>query len=240
MSLILTDIKTYFRQFPAPLAISFSINRMVARVLDKDAATTYSQFGEDRVLPFFLDPKRNGFYVDVGANHPVKCSNTFWLYKIGWRGVTVEPNEILSKLHQKIRPLDTQVAALVSDSDLEVEYVQFENHLFSSASADHIKQWKDVNNVTRKQKIKPRRLTDVLDECHSPQSFDLLCVDVEGFDLPVLRSLDWVKYHPRMLVIEMSDYVPGQPHTTLEFLTSKNFSLKAFDGFNGFFINASA
>ena len=240
MSLLLADIKTYFRQFPTALAISYSINRTIARVFDKDAATTYSQFGEDRVLPFFLNPERNGFYVDVGANHPVKCSNTFWLYKLGWRGITVEPNEMLSKLHQKIRPLDTQVAALVSDSGAEVEFVQFENHLFSSASADHVNQWKDANNIVRRQKIKPRHLTGILDECRSPQNFDLLCVDVEGFDLPVLRSLDWSKYHPKMLVIEMSDYLPGQPHATVQFLAAKNFSLKAFDGFNGFFINVSA
>lgn len=240
MSLLLTDIKTYFRQFPTALAISYSISRLAARVFDRDVATTYSQFGEDRVLPFFLDPKRSGFFVDVGANHPVKNSNTFWLYKFGWKGITVEPNEMLFRLHQKIRPRDAQVSALISDSDTEVEFVEFKNHLFSSASVEHVKKWEDVNNVTRRQKIRPRRLTDVLDECHCPQNFDLLCIDVEGFDLPVLRSLDWSRYHPRMLVIEMSDYVPGQPHATLDFLAAKNFSLKAFDGFNGFLMSGTA
>jgi FkbM family methyltransferase len=238
MSALLDDIKIYFRQFPFGEAFCYSAARTAARIFDRAAMPTYSQFGEDRILPLFLSDKKSGFYVDVGANHPTKLSNTFWLYKRGWSGVTIEPNASLSKLHHKVRPRDIQIQSLVSDTTSEVEFVEFENGLFSSASQDHAKKWEGSNRIIARRAMIPRTLTSILDEYHSPLNIDLLCVDVEGWDISVLRSLDWVKYHPTVVVVEMSDFVPMISHPTLEFLMTKGFSLKAFDGFNGFFKKA--
>lgn len=235
MSLLLTDIKIYFRQFRPGLAVAHAISRTVARIFDGDSATSYSQFGEDRVLPLFLDSKRSGFYVEVGANHPTKGSNTFWLYKRGWTGITIEPNPTLSALHRKVRPRDVQVRELVSDSEAELEFIEFENHLYSSASPEHVAKWEDSNVVVSRRKLKPLPLTRILDARSCPTHFDLLCVDAEGADLPVLRSLDWSKYHPGTVIVEMSDYLPGGAHPILAFMESNHYALKAFDGFNGYF-----
>jgi FkbM family methyltransferase len=235
MSLLLDDLKTYFRQFPMRLAMGYSLARIAARVGDGTSAMTYSQFGEDRLLPLFLDSKRSGFYVDVGANHPTKCSNTFWLYKRGWTGITVEPNPALSKLHRQVRPRDIQVRELVSDSETDLEFVEFANPLFSSASQEHVETWKDASAIVSRRQVKPQSLTKILEGQACPASFDLLCIDAEGSDLSVLRSLDWSKYHPGIVVVEMADFIPNGRHPILTFMEAHDYTLKAFDGYNGYF-----
>ena len=50
----------------------------------------YSQFGEDVILRTFIKNKKTGFYVDVGCWHPKRFSNTYWLYKRGWRGINID------------------------------------------------------------------------------------------------------------------------------------------------------
>jgi FkbM family methyltransferase len=233
MSFLLDDVKGYMRQFSPPRAVGYSLARLVTRVFDGSAGFTYSQFGEDRVLPLFMPRKRSGFYVDVGANHPTTHSNTFWLYKQGWHGVVVEPNTTLLDLHRRVRPRDIQVQALVSDTNTVVEFVEFRDHTKSTMSENDVKKW-DPATIVRRHSMTPRSLTSILDESRSPQDIDLLCVDVEGVDICVLRSLDWTKYRPRIVVAEMSDFRPGDLHPTLSFLQSQGFSLKAFDGFNGY------
>lgn len=50
----------------------------------------YSQDGEDIMIKK-LFPKSDGFYVDIGAHHPFRFSNSFLFYKMGWTGVCVDP-----------------------------------------------------------------------------------------------------------------------------------------------------
>ena len=51
---------------------------------------SFSQHGEDTFIHEGFGRKKGDFYVDVGAYHPIRLSNTFLLYKNGWRGVTAE------------------------------------------------------------------------------------------------------------------------------------------------------
>ena len=54
---------------------------------------SYSQEGEDMVLRSFFEGQKNykGFFVDVGAHHPYRFSNTLHFYKKGWRGINIDP-----------------------------------------------------------------------------------------------------------------------------------------------------
>ena len=60
--------------------------------IDPHSARSYSQEGEDMILRRFLAGQKDGFYVDVGAHHPVRFSNTYYFYKQGWAGINIEPN----------------------------------------------------------------------------------------------------------------------------------------------------
>jgi hypothetical protein len=51
---------------------------------------SYSQEGEDMVLYRTFETVKEGFYVDVGAHHPDRFSNTYKFYKQGWRGINID------------------------------------------------------------------------------------------------------------------------------------------------------
>lgn len=69
----------------------------------------YSQEGEERILERLFKGKTNGFYVDCGANHPIRYSNTYRLYRKGWRGIVIDALPGTEKIYSRIRPRDIVV-----------------------------------------------------------------------------------------------------------------------------------
>ncbi|HEX3616086.1 MAG TPA: FkbM family methyltransferase [Solirubrobacteraceae bacterium] len=142
--------------------------------------------------------KRDGFYVDVGAFHPFRWSNTCLLYQRGWRGLNIEPDpEALAtfELH-RTRDLNLQIAIANKSGEASFarsgEYagIDGEGYLWSDREAERIK-------------VTMRPLASVLEE-HLPagQGIDLLDVDCEGLDLEVLQSNDWQRFRPTIVLAE--------------------------------------
>jgi len=52
---------------------------------------SYSQYGEDVVLWEYFGGKRDGFFLEAGANHPTTCSQTWLFEQQGWKGILIEP-----------------------------------------------------------------------------------------------------------------------------------------------------
>jgi hypothetical protein len=75
---------------------------------------TFSQFGEDLALLSYFG-NCQGMYIDIGGSHPFTLSNTYLLYRMGWRGLVAEPIRRLHVKHRRFRPRDIQVNAAVSD-----------------------------------------------------------------------------------------------------------------------------
>src|SRR5690554_7725497 len=69
---------------------------------------SYSQEGEDMVLRGFYEDKKNyrGFYIDIGAHHPFRFSNTMYFYKKGWKGINIEADPKALKLFNGFRKRD--------------------------------------------------------------------------------------------------------------------------------------
>ena len=49
-----------------------------------------SHCGEDRILRYLFKKRKNGFYIDVGAFHPMISSNTFIFYENNWKGINID------------------------------------------------------------------------------------------------------------------------------------------------------
>ena len=60
-----------------------------------------------------MPSSRDGFYIDIGAGHPVHSNVSFLFYLRGWRGITVEPNPWLAQLSEAVRPRDRRIESLV-------------------------------------------------------------------------------------------------------------------------------
>lgn len=170
--------------------------------------TSYSQEGEDMVLRSFYEGKKNyrGFFVDIGAHHPYRFSNTLYFYKQGWRGINVEPTPGAIQAFNRFRKRDINLNIGVSSKKDKLTFYcfnepalnGFSKELSTERNADSSKY-----KIIQELPIETYPLAEILDT-HLPkgQNIDFLTIDVEGLDLQVLQSNNWTKYKPEHILVE--------------------------------------
>jgi FkbM family methyltransferase len=162
--------------------------------------TSYAQEGEDLILDRIFEQQAKGVYVDVGAHHPTRFSNTYRLYQRGWRGVNIDATPGSMKLFRLMRPRDTNLEVGVAATAGERDFYCFDEpalNTFDEARAKSLDQYK----VSAVRKVRCAPLSQLLRE-HGIGAFDLLTVDAEGFDFEVLQTLDWDLTRPRVVLTE--------------------------------------
>lgn len=180
------------------------LNRLLMRDSDMQSNLCYGQDGEDLVLDRMLNRQPLGFYVDVGAHHPVRFSNTYMFYKRGWRGLNIDAQPGSMRKFEKIRPRDINIECGVAGSAGRLKYFQFNEPALNTFD-EHEAALKDKPpyQLLDTIEVDVQRL-DILLTHHLPagQQIDFLSVDVEGKDEEVLRSNDWSRYRPRFILAE--------------------------------------
>jgi FkbM family methyltransferase len=165
---------------------------------------SYSQCAEDLIAEQYLlgsdlqDELK--FYVDVGSHHPKRGSNTYRLYKKGWRGILVDMEEDKILSAKLARPRDKVVKAAVSD---KIEKVQIYSPKAFSTNATISK----VNpNLDHSYKLMDTVITESLDmilaKHKCPSKFGFLSVDIEGNDYKALCGLSLDLFTPKLICIE--------------------------------------
>lgn len=192
---------------------------------------SYSQDGEDMILKSFYESRKGykGFFVDVGAHHPIRYSNTWYFYKKGWRGINIEPTPTAITAFQLLRRRDINLNIGVAPQKGTLRFYAFNEPALNTFSAEAAKKASASGryNVIRELDIPVVPLGEVLDT-HLPagQVIDVLTIDVEGFDLDVLKSNDWEKYQPlHILVEEHVDLETIGASPIYRFLKEKGYSL---------------
>lgn len=176
------------------------------------ANRSYSQFGEDRVIDSLL-PEYFGSYVDIGAGHPVRNSNTFLLYRRGWRGTLVEPIESLAAYAKKKRPRDEVLRCVVtgdSHPPKSAQFWEFNPTELSTTDASRASQLQRGGaNLQSTYSCEIRSVGSLL-RAVSPSEPFLLSIDVEGADYGVLQAVDWSIFTPRVICVEDPERLTGQ------------------------------
>ena len=171
----------------------------------KWANISYSQEGEDLILERFFEGKEIGFFVDIGAHHPMRFSNTYIFYLKGWRGINVDATPGSMIPFEEKRPDDINLEIGVTKEIGELEYYIFDEpalNTFNKERADYLV--KETNfKLKQEKKIKTQPLSKILNE-YLPinKKIDFLTIDVEGLDLEILQSNDWEKYKPEIILCE--------------------------------------
>jgi len=168
---------------------------------------SWSQEGEDLILSrYFENVKTNGFYVDVGAHHPLRFSNTYKFYKQGWHGINIDAMPGSMNLFDRLRSRDINLEKAVSDSKQIMTYYAFNEPALNGFSKELTEQRDGQANIKIifKKNIETSTLEEILDQyMPKDQNIDFLSVDVEGLDFAVLKSNNWVKYSPDLILIEI-------------------------------------
>lgn len=173
------------------------------RLRDGYRIRSYAQEGEDLILARLFGNRPNGFYVDVGAHHPLRFSNTYLLYLKGWRGINVDAMPESMRAFERMRPRDINVEAAVSDTITDLVYQAFDEPAYNGFSIADRHSVKPANLLWTKT-VKTTTLRDLMVRfLPDGQHIDLLSVDVEGHDLEVLRSMDWKCCRPSVVVAEL-------------------------------------
>ena len=85
---------------------------------------SYSRWSEDLFLINYFKDIPTGRYIDIGAFHPFRGSNTYLLYKKGWSGINIDLNKISIDLFKIARPKDINLNLVISDTEEKIKIYQ--------------------------------------------------------------------------------------------------------------------
>lgn len=227
-----------------PLWLRAMLSQLRTRMFDGYAAKSYSQEGEDLVLARILDGLKltTGFFVDIGAHHPMRFSNTYYFYRRGWCGINVDALPGTKKLFQRMRPRDITVECGIGSAEGILKYFAFNEPALNTFSEQEAKK-KDrpPYRIISTHQISVITLKQILDE-YLPRGkrIDFMTIDVEGFDHDVIISNDWNRYHPRVVLVELlrTDIRDLESHPTALILYQYNYRVFA-KTYNTFFFVAN-
>lgn len=193
----------------------------------------YSQQGQDFIVlqtlgKRLLSPDFPKVFVDVGCNVPVTHSNSLFFERfLGFRTIAIDAMEELRAPWQAERPDATFVSCAVGEQTGSTNFEVVEGAGVESMFSAIVGASTKVTELPRRSRTVPvRRLTDVLSEL-SIDRVGVLGLDVEGYELPALKGLDFSKVHVHCLVVE-NNALDGLPSPEVRaFLRSAGFSLAA-------------
>ncbi|PQO28875.1 FkbM family methyltransferase [Blastopirellula marina] len=206
---------------------------------------SFAQNLEDVLIARFFGDDAPQTYVDVGAGHHELDSVTKHFYESGWQGLNFEPRQDYWQLLCQQRTRDVSLNCALSDLPGTATFFHVVVPSVSdgdagglstldAAQADHYRQ---QGFVVEEHEIQIRTLSEVLAE-QKIDEIGFLKVDVEGFELSVLKGLDLQRWRPRLIVTEgtlpMTSTVCDEPIQA--HLHGANYHSACFDGLNRYFI----
>jgi len=208
---------------------------------------SYGQTGLDLLVISALRDSggldNQGFYVDVGAHHPERYSNTYILYsQYSWSGINIDPIPGIMKKFDSARSRDLNLElAIVPKSQVNnlLTFYIFNDHALNTFS-EELALERDQNpnfSIVERINVQTSTLENICIE-NQVEYIDYLNIDAEGYDFEILKTLDFAKFKPRVISIELYDFDPSEPFSTkgYSYLINKGYELYASIGSSIVFI----
>ena len=185
-----------------------------------DANLSYSAAGEDRLVLSWLQVAYQLYdgakirYCDIGAAHPTRLNNTYALYRVGASGVLIEPDPEQAKVLREARPRDTVLnVGAAFDDRRSAKLKRFTARVFNTFSIDQAnlvvessKNWKpdQLQEIVDEIEVQLVPINIILEEHFRDGEIHFVSIDAEGVDFFILKSIDFVRFRPKMICIERS------------------------------------
>lgn len=200
--------------------------------------TSYAQNFEDVILLRALKHVRQGFYIDVGAQDPVTDSVSLAFYRLGWRGVHVEPLPYYVRRIREARPDEEVVAAAIARQEGSISFFEVPDTGLSTGD-DAIAHQHEIDGFSvRKLEVACLPLRQILD-AHSGRDIHWLKIDVEGMEDQVIES--WMPSAARPWIVLVESTKPNSPEPSFETwepkLLALGYEFVYFDGLNRFYVS---
>lgn len=190
----------------------------------------HAEDGEDIAASRYFGWPCKGVYVDVGCNHAMDCNNTYLFYQLGWRGIAIDANKAHAESFAKHRPDDVFVHAGVAAEPGDLTFYHFDiADRISTLDRATAEDWKAREKIEWREEVVPVRTINEILTSNNITQVDLLSIDIENKDDEVIRTFDFTRWRPRVILIEdhtLSVYAAYQSKT-VRFLTEQNY---VFDG----------
>lgn len=187
---------------------------------------------ESKLIREFLG-EAPGFFVEIGANHPQKGSQSWGLEQNGWQGILVEPQPELAIELRNSRKAKVFEVACSSPENADRRLPFYVAGPLSSLNRDRMAPGAKPEAVLE---VPTMTLDEILIAANAPRHFDFLSIDVEGHELEVLRGFDCQRWEPRLVLLE--DHVSNlKKH---QFMKSANYRLVRRTGHNGWYVPADS
>ena len=210
---------------------------------------TVAQSGEDAICAYINmalgRPLDQCTYLDLGANHAKDLSNTYLFYSHGARGVLVEANPALIPELEFYRSEDIILNKCVTtQSGNHIDFYILSGDGLSTPDLNSAKEFMTENpdlKIVNTIQVETISVNDILKD-YFEEAPVIMNIDIEGKDLEILESIDFSKYRPLIIIVEMIKYkktlVIGNKNTEIiEFMEKNNYIEYAFTGINSIFID---
>jgi len=194
---------------------------------------TYSENGEDLFILKYFKNLNEGFYVDIGAYHPFFMSNTQLLFKKKWKGINIDINPTSIEIFNIARPNDYNINAAVSNKGKK--YINYyTKNMINLLSTTLIKTAETafLNNDFNTYKTRCHKLNDIIYKTKfKNRKIDFLNIDTEKSEVDVLKTLNFNKYKPKLICVEIHlkdknhRSIPLNNHSTHLYLKSKKYKI---------------
>jgi FkbM family methyltransferase len=186
---------------PEPSAVPVQSLAEIDRFRDAYGPDHYTEREEEWLIREYFQDRREGVFVDVGANHYMTGNKTYYLEsKLGWSGLAIEPQAEFAADYATHRPRTKFLPFFVSDVSNEKAqlYITKQSSMVASSDKAFVSQFGDLDEV---RDVPTITLTDLLDS-EGITRIDFLSMDIELHEPKALQGFDLQRFRPSLVCIE--------------------------------------
>jgi FkbM family methyltransferase len=193
---------------------------------------SFAQNHEDILLNRALAGRSDGFYIDVGACHPVCHSVTKLFYERGWHGINIEPNPRIYEILASDRSRDVNLPVGLSNREGTLLFHEVPAEVGSSTFSIQRTNLRTRGLELVEHRVPVTTLARVCEQ-HVATTIDFLKIDVEAHEREVIEGANWGRFRPRIILVEAN-----LPETWEPLLLSADYHFALYDGLNRYYVRA--